>query len=139
MIVILDTNIFISAFMTTGTPPDRIYDHWRAKAFTLATCSDQLEELRRVSRYAQMRPRLKQHRVGTLINLLQDNDYALYFDLKIREEARDPDDSWLLALAETSRAHFLVTGDKRAGILQRRSVAQAEVITATDFCRRLGI
>lgn len=139
MIVILDTNIFISAFMTTGTPPDRIYDHWRAKAFTLATCSDQLEELRRVSRYAQMRPRLKQHRVGTLINLLQDNDYALYFDLKIREEARDPEDSWSLALAETSRAHFLVTGDKRAGILQRRSVAQAEVITATDFCRRLGI
>ncbi|MGI8484446.1 MAG: putative toxin-antitoxin system toxin component, PIN family [Thermomicrobiales bacterium] len=139
MIVLLDTNIFISAFMTSGTPPDRIYNHWRAKAFILATCFDQLEELRRVSRYTQMRPRLQQHRVGTLINLLQDTDYAFYYDIKIGEVARDPDDSWMLALATASRAHFLVTGDKRAGILERRSVAQAEVITATDFCRRLGI
>ncbi len=113
MIVILDSNIFISAIMTTGTPPDRIYEHWQAKAFILATCSDQLEELRRVSRYPHMQTRLKSHRIGTLINMLQDIDHAFYYDTKIKEVARDPDDSWLLALAKASRAHFLVTGDKR--------------------------
>jgi putative PIN family toxin of toxin-antitoxin system len=137
MLVILDTNIFISAFMTIGTPPDRIYQHWQTKAFTVATCSEQLEELRRVSRYNKTRARLKPHRVGTLINLLREG--ACFQYLTITEEARDPHDSWLLALAETSRANFLVTGDTRAGILDRRSVAEAEVLTAIDFCQRLGI
>jgi len=64
---------------------------------------------------------------------------TIFDDLTIIEKARDPHDSWLLALAEASRANFLVTGDSRAGILDRRSVAQAEVLTANDFCQRLGI
>jgi predicted nucleic acid-binding protein len=29
MRVLLDTNILISALMARGTPPDRIYRHWK--------------------------------------------------------------------------------------------------------------
>jgi len=29
MRVILDTNILLSALMTRGTPPDRLYEEWR--------------------------------------------------------------------------------------------------------------
>lgn len=137
MLVILDTNIFVSALLTKNTPPYRIFWSWRAHKFDLATCPEQLAEIRRVSGYARFRSQLQPHRVGTMINyLLQEENFD---NLKITEQADDPDDSWLLALAEASRAHFLVTGDMRAGILERRSAAQAEVITATDFCHRLGI
>ncbi len=137
MLVILDTNIFVSALLTKHTPPYRIFWSWRAHRFDIATCPEQLAEIRRVSGYERFRDRLQPHRVGTMVNfLLQESNFD---NLQITEEAKDPDDSWMLALATASRAHFLVTGDKRAGILERRSVAQAEVITATDFCRRLGI
>ena len=40
-------------------------------------------------------------------------------------EADDPNDSWLLSLADIGKADFLVTGDKKAGILSRGSVAGA--------------
>lgn len=53
-------------------------------------------------------------------------------------EAVDPDDAWLLALADAGRADYLVTGDKRSGLLARRSVATARILTAAGFCDVLG-
>ena len=52
-------------------------------------------------------------------------------------EAADPKDSWLLALADKSKVHYLVTGDKRAGILSRVVVGQTQIVTAVDFCDRV--
>jgi len=51
-------------------------------------------------------------------------------------EAADPNDSWSLSLADTARADFLVTGDKRAGILGRGSVGSAQIVTAAMFSKR---
>ncbi len=137
MIVILDTNILMSALITKDTPPYRIFWSWREHKFNLATCPEQLAEIRRISGYQRFRSHLQPHRVGTMVNYLLKE--TIFDNLTITEEARDPHDSWLLALAEASRANVLVTGDSRAGILDRRSVAEAEVLTANDFCQRLDI
>ena len=53
-------------------------------------------------------------------------------------EAADPFDAWLLALADTSGADYLVTGDKRSGLLARRRVAAARILTASLFCKVIG-
>lgn len=45
-------------------------------------------------------------------------------------EAEDPNDAWLLALAEASDADWLVTGDRLLGALARG----ARIVTATMFC-----
>jgi len=49
-------------------------------------------------------------------------------------ETADLDDAFLLALAEKSKAHYLVTGDKKAGILSLLSLGQTKIVTAVDFC-----
>jgi len=44
----------------------------------------------------------------------------------------------LLALAATAHADYLVTGDKRSGLLSRRSVGSARILTAAVFCETIG-
>jgi uncharacterized protein len=135
MRVVLDSNILFSALISPHRPPHRIYQAWRAKRFELVTCSIQLEEIRRASRYPKFSDVLKPHRVGRIVNDLQG---ALLIDGPSRDhEAADPHDAWLLDLAAAARADYLVTGDKRAGLLTRTRVGNARILTAAIFCQHV--
>lgn len=41
-----------------------------------------------------------------------------------------------LALADEAQAHYLVTGDKRAGILSLK-VGKTQIVTASTFCDKV--
>ncbi len=58
--------------------------------------------------------------------------------LRIEHEAADPDDAWLLALAEQGQADFLITGDKRSGLLALARIGTARISTARVFCDLLA-
>jgi predicted nucleic acid-binding protein len=49
-------------------------------------------------------------------------------------EADDPDDAFLVAMTLAGDADYLVTGDRRAGLLRLCSIARARVVTPTTFC-----
>ncbi len=133
MRVVLDSNILFSALISPIGPPNRIYQAWRTKKFELATCSIQIEEVRRASRYRKLRDVLMPHEVGRMINGLQA---AFTMDMLPRHhETTDPDDAWLLSLAEAVKADYLVTGDKRSGLLSRKKIDSARILTAAAFCR----
>lgn len=111
MRVVLDTNVLISALMTQDTPPDRLYKFWKEGRFQLASCERQLEEIRLATRRPFFRDRIRPSEAGRMVN---DIRYlALMCDpLPAVERSPDPDDDWLLAVAEKAEADFLVTGDK---------------------------
>jgi putative PIN family toxin of toxin-antitoxin system len=133
MRVVLDSNILLSALISPHSSPHDIYRAWRERRFELVTCMEQLDELRRASRYPKFREILQPHRVGHMINNLQR---AIVLDrLPPAEEPRDPDDAWLVALAEAAQVDYLVTGDRRSGLLARRRIGSARVVTAAEFCR----
>lgn len=136
MRVVLDSNILLSALISPHGPPHRIYQAWRQGRFTLVTCAIQIEELRRASRYEKFRDLLQPYEVGHMLNNLRHATLVAY--LPDGYEAADPDDAWLLALADAGRADWLVTGDKRSGVLARRRVAAAGIVTAAAFAARLG-
>jgi hypothetical protein len=50
-------------------------------------------------------------------------------------EIGDPDDAFLLALAAECRADVLVTGDRRAGLLQMSHYGRTRIVTPAAFCR----
>ncbi|KPC56332.1 MULTISPECIES: putative toxin-antitoxin system toxin component, PIN family [Pseudomonas syringae group] len=135
MRVILDTNVLLGALISPLGAPDAIYRAWRAKRFDLVTSTAQLDELRRVSRYPKLKAILPAHRVGTVVNSMQR---AIVLDtlLPLAEgiEAEDPDDTFLLAMAVTGEADYLVTGDRRAGLLQRGSIGRTRIVTPATFC-----
>jgi len=134
--VILDTNILLSALLVRGTPPDELYEAWRDGQFALVSCKRQLEEIRRVSRRPFFATRLKRSEVGRMINAIRR--LAL-----MRETAGavsvspDPDDDFLLAVAEAADADFLVTGDK-SGLLELERHGRTRIVTARVLADMIG-
>ena len=132
MRVVLDTNILFSALISPRGPPDILYRAWRAARFELVTSHDQLAEIRRASRYPKLQAVLQPARVGTMINNLQR---AIVLDrLPKTFDATDPDDAFLLAMAAAGNADYLVTGDRRAGLLQRGHSGRTRIVTPAVFC-----
>jgi putative PIN family toxin of toxin-antitoxin system len=135
MRVILDTNVLLAALISPHSPPDTIYRAWQAGRFDLVTGRAQLDELRRVSRYPKIKTILPAHRIGTMINNIQR---AIVLDalpaLPDGIEVSDPNDAFLLAMALAGSADYLVTGDRRAGLLQRGSTGRTRIVTPATFC-----
>jgi putative PIN family toxin of toxin-antitoxin system len=135
MRVVLDTNVLLGALISPYGAPDVIYRAWRATKFDLVTSTAQLEELRRVSRYPKLKAILPAHRIGTMVNNMQR---ALVLGslppLPDGMDLNDPNDVFLLSMALASEADYLVTGDHRAGLLQRGSAGRTRIVTPATFC-----
>lgn len=132
MRVVLDSNILFSALISPHGAPDAIYRAWRAARFEVVTSQAQLDEIRRASRYPKLQAVLQPARVGVMINNLQR---AVILDrLTITLGTDDPDDAFLLAMATAGEADYLVTGDRRAGLLQRGHIGRTRIVTPAVFC-----
>lgn len=132
MRVVLDTNILFSALISPHGTPDAIYRAWRTARFELVTSRVQLDEIRRASRYPKLQAVLQPAKVGMMINNLQR---AIVLDRLSRHfEAADPGDAFLLAVADAGQADYLVTGDRRAGLLQRGHLGRTRILTPAAFC-----
>ncbi|PVE41495.1 putative toxin-antitoxin system toxin component, PIN family [Limnohabitans planktonicus] len=135
MRVILDTNVLLGALISPYGPPDVIYRAWRAARFELVTSTAQLEELRRVSRYPKLKAILPAHRVGTMVNNMQRAIVIVNLPPPPDDmDLNDPDDAFLLSMALASEADYLVTGDRRAGLLQRGSAGRTRIVAPATFC-----
>jgi uncharacterized protein len=135
MRVILDTNVLLAALISPHGPPDAIYRAWRAKQFDLVTSTTQLDELRRVSRYPKLKSILPAHRIGAMVNNMQRAIVLDHLpDLPVGNQVDDPNDVFLLAMALAADADFLVTGDRKAGLLQIQSSRRTRILTPTQFC-----
>lgn len=132
MRVVLDTNVLLSALISPHGAPDAIYRAWRAARFEVVTSLVQLDELRRASRYPKFQAVLQPYRVGAMVNNLQR---AIVLDrLTSDVEADDPNDAFLLAMALAGDVDYLVTGDRRAGLLQRGNFGRTRIVTPGAFC-----
>ena len=132
MRVVLDNNVLLSALISPRGAPDAIYRAWRAARFEIVTSVAQLDELRRASRYPKFKAVLQPHRVGAMVNNLQRA--VVLKRLPSGIEADDPFDAFLLAMAVAGEVEYLVTGDRRAGLLQRGHIGRTRILTPAAFC-----
>ena len=138
MRVVLDTNILLSALISPHGVADTIFRAWRSAKFDLITSVTQLEELRRASRYPKFKTILQPARVGTMINNLQ---HAIILDQTAMNaksphpiEISDPNDAFLIQMSLAGNANYLVTGDKRSGLLQKKRIGQTRILLPSTFC-----
>ena len=135
MRVVLDTNVLLSALLSPHGLPDTIYRAWLKDRFDLVTSAMQIDELRRASRYAKFKDVLQPHRVGTMVNNMRRSIMLdALFPLADDSAVNDPNDAFLLAMAQTGEADYLVTGDYRAGLLQRGNHRRTRIVTPATFC-----
>ncbi len=135
MRVVLDTNLFLSAFLSAAGPPARLIDAWRAGRFELVTSREQIEEVKRAARYEKIRSYVSHAAVGRLVNGLRAAEIVLK-RLPLVGGAPDPGDDFLLAMAVATDAEFLVTGDK--ALLSLKCVADTRIVSASRFAAILG-
>jgi putative PIN family toxin of toxin-antitoxin system len=100
----------------------------------LLTSDEQLDEMRRVTRYPKIRARLNPAVAGRLVNELKQ---VATIVISLPEVALSPDpwDNYLLATAEAGKADLLVTGDK-ADLLHLERHAGARIVTVRE-CLKL--
>ena len=135
MRVVLDTNVLLSALLSPHGLPDAVYRAWQKNRFDLVTSATQIDELRRASRYAKFKNVLQPHRVGTMVNNMQRSIMLNALPpLPAGIDAADPNDVFLLSMASACQADYLVTGDHRAGLLQRGSLGRTRIVTPATFC-----
>jgi putative PIN family toxin of toxin-antitoxin system len=129
--LVVDTNILISALLAGTSLPAQLILLWREGRFDLLTSAEQLDELRRVTRYPKIRERLAPALAGRLINDIRDLA-VLLTALPVVTASPDPYDNYLLAMAAAGSADFLVTGDKR-DLLALRLFEGTKILTVRDF------
>ena len=136
MRLVLDTNILLSALMVRGTPPDKLYEAWRHGRFQLASAEQQLEELKRVSRRPFFQDRLTASEIGRMVNDIRR--LATICDpLPDVSASPDPNDDFLLAIAQAADADYLITGDK-SDLLALGSHGRTRIVSARAMVQFLN-
>lgn len=136
MRLVIDTNILVSALLATNSLPAQLVVLWRAGRFDLLTTEEQLDEIRRVTRYPKIRERLAPAIAGRLVRDLRALAITLN-ELPAVEVSADRDDDYLLALAAAGAADYLVTGDKR-DLLGIGVYEGTKIITVRGFLTQHG-
>lgn len=110
--VILDTNVFVSSFLTIGYP-QQIVDAFLQDRFILCVSDSVIKEYYEVFN----RPKFSDYpdfafRAARTLRHMESQAVFFVTD-KIPSVSPDEDDNIFIALAETSQADFLVTGNIR--------------------------
>jgi putative PIN family toxin of toxin-antitoxin system len=130
VLVVLDTNVLLSALRAERSQPAAIVDAWRTGRYSLVTSTEQIEEFKRAARYPKLRPYLPRRAVGRVVNELHTAEVLLE-RLHRTGDSPDPGDDYLLAMAIAGAADFPVTGDK--ALLSMKRIGSTRIVTPRRF------
>lgn len=131
MLVVIDTNIFISALLAPNSAPARVIELWKRGRFDVLSTAEQTEELNRVTRYPKLRSRLQPALAGRLVNELRSLATLVASPPEV-DVSPDPYDNYLLAIASHGLADYLITGDKR-DLLSLNKYQGTKIVSVAQF------
>ncbi|CAN5441177.1 hypothetical protein BH20ACT15_BH20ACT15_00550 [soil metagenome] len=135
--LLVDASVLLSAAVARpGTPTSLLMDAVEDGKVEMIACARLIGEVRRGLESSYFRERLPaEDREAVLTGLER---IALMRDDPVSPLAvlRDPDDDYLLALADDASAEAIVTGDR--DLLDHPGL-KPEAITAREACRRLAL
>lgn len=112
MRIVLDSNVLISALISTGTAPDQLYRAWLRGEIEVLTSPEQISEIGDVLG----RPRIRKHVATDEAELIVRNlssRAVVLNEVPVTPISPDPKDDPILAIAVTGQAGLIVSGDKR--------------------------
>jgi uncharacterized protein len=142
--VVIDTNLFISAFIGKGnTPPHTLLTAWRAQKFSLIMSDDLIAEVAGVLRREKIYKRyhIALSEVDEFLNELRN---STEFVTPTKPEAlpihsRDRKDDIMFACALAGECDYLITGDNDLLTLSGdQALGKLQIITAEEYLKRSG-
>jgi uncharacterized protein len=133
--VVLDPGVLVSAVLSSGGPPAQIVDRWREGEFDLIVSPKLLDELIEVLLRPEFRPFVEEAEVQGYVDALR-GEAVLVADLADPPSITpDPDDAYLIALAEAAGAYAIVSGDSHLVDLVDPPVT---ILRPREFADQLG-
>src|SRR3990170_3646089 len=133
MIVLLDTNVIISALLSPEGNPAKIVQRWEADEFELATSPALLQEIERALSYARVRAKIKlsEQELETFLRKFRSSKVNVEPLETLGLIKKDPADDRVLECALAARAAYLVTGDNH--LLELKEHAEVVILPPAGF------
>lgn len=142
MIVVLDTNILISALLSPDGAPARVVSLWEEGRFDVGVSPALVSELERALSYSKVRRYLKNpdRTIPTFLERLQFAAITTEPTEFFNAVEGDPDDNRVLECALGAGARYIITGDRHLLVLKEfRGIyilSPAEFLTLIDLANR---
>ena len=127
---VVDTNVFVSAFITKGTPPDHLYQALLRNDIELVSSAAQIDEISDVLSRRRLRNYVDPVEAAQMLSAIHLRAIVIH-DMPIPRRSPDPKDDAILATAVAGNPELIVSGDKR-DILALRKVEGIPIRTARD-------
>ena len=128
--VVVDTNVFLSGILFGGNPR-KVVRAWLAKQYILCISPELKAEILNKLRLKFLLPLQTVDYVADALDINSEK----YIPKKKVNLCRDPEDNFLLELAEEARATYLVSGDKL--VLALKQYKFTKIITPREFLNLL--
>ena len=114
MILVLDTNVIVSALISPAGPPVEIFRLWEQDRFELASSPPLISELEKTLAYSKIRKLMPQFeaQVPRLLSRLQSNTVMVEPEISLDIIEDDPTDNRVLECAVAAEAQYIISGDK---------------------------
>jgi uncharacterized protein len=110
--VVIDPGVLVAALISRTGTPAALMRLWIDGAFDLLVAPMLLNELVEVVERDKFRSRFTLRQAKAFVALLRERGVDVGDPLHVEARTRDPEDDYLLALAEAGSADILVSGDK---------------------------
>lgn len=128
--VVVDTNVLVSAILQPRGAPGRILEAWRAGVIEMVVCPAMLRELKDVLARPRLRQRISAEDAEAFVALLRTQAELRADPASETGLTRDPKDDYIVALATSTRAACVVSGDDD---LLEAQTAPLSVFRPADF------
>lgn len=135
MRVVLDPNVLVSALISTSGPPRKLIEFWIDGRFELLVSPVLLGELREVLSRPKFERWASSETISEYLSGIEDGSIEVEDSPDPEPCSPDPDDDYLLSLAEMSGADFLVSGDPD---LTGLADFTPPIITPRQLCDRIA-
>ena len=133
MRIILDCNIWISFLI--GHHAQLVRQILTDLRFDVYVCDELLEEIHSVSSRDKIRTRVNDEELDEFFRIIYAFCSMAKIEQKAQSEIRDPKDLYLLSLAESINADYIVSGD--TDLLNLKQHKQTKMMKLADFKKLL--
>ena len=129
MRIVIDTNLWISFLI--GKKLTFLNTLLSSSELTIYVCDELIGEIKTSGSKTKIQKYISDDDVNMIFDLIDVYCKHVILNNKAISPVRDPKDLFLLSLAETVFADFILTGDK--DLLSLQSHSQTRIITLRDF------
>lgn len=129
MKIIIDTNLWISFLI--GKQTMRLKELLTRKEIKIFVCHELVDELINVASRPKFKKYISQDDLFQTLRIMELFCTKAVIMRRAESEVRDAKDLYLLSLAETVKANYILTGDKDLLVLHKHK--QTTILTLTDF------